>query len=468
MSQAIFDMIKENDVKWADLRFTDTHGKEQHVSIPASRIDEDFFTDGETFDGSSIEGWKGINDSDMLLMPQEDGFYLDPFTNDPTIIIRMMIVEPATMESYEKDPRGIAKKAEAYLKSTGVADSAFFGPEPEFFIFDDVRWGADMSGSFVKINSNESAWESERVIEGGNMAHRPSVKGGYFPVPPVDQLHEVRADICAMSEAMGLKLEAHHHEVAAGGQCELAVAGNTLTAKADEVQILKYAVHNTCNALGKTATFMPKPIVGDNGTGMHINMSLSKEGKNIFAGDVYSGLSQEALWYLGGLMKHARALNAFCNPGTNSYKRLVPGFEAPTFIAYSGKNRSCSIRIPYAQSERSRRVELRFPDPTANPYLAFSACLMAGLDGIMNKIEPGEPAEKDLYDLSPEEEKDYDLLCASLEEALDALDADREFLTASGVFTDDMIDSYIELKMEHVTRLRATTHPIEFDMYYSA
>lgn len=468
MSQAIFDMIKENDVKWADLRFTDTHGKEQHVSIPASRIDEDFFTDGETFDGSSIEGWKGINDSDMLLMPQEDGFYLDPFTNDPTIIIRMMIVEPATMESYEKDPRGIAKKAEAYLKSTGVADSAFFGPEPEFFIFDDVRWGADMSGSFVKINSNESAWESERVIEGGNMAHRPSVKGGYFPVPPVDQLHEVRADICAMSEAMGLKLEAHHHEVAAGGQCELAVAGNTLTAKADEVQILKYAVHNTCNALGKTATFMPKPIVGDNGTGMHINMSLSKEGKNIFAGDVYSGLSQEALWYLGGLMKHARALNAFCNPGTNSYKRLVPGFEAPTFIAYSGKNRSCSIRIPYAQSERSRRVELRFPDPTANPYLAFSACLMAGLDGIMNKIEPGEPAEKDLYDLSPEEEKDYDLLCASLEEALDALDADREFLTASGVFTDEMIDSYIELKMEHVTRLRATTHPIEFDMYYSA
>jgi len=468
MSQAIFDMIKENDVKWADLRFTDTHGKEQHVSIPASRIDEDFFTDGETFDGSSIEGWKGINDSDMLLMPQEDGFYLDPFTNDPTIIIRMMIVEPATMESYEKDPRGIAKKAEAYLKSTGVADSAFFGPEPEFFIFDDVRWGADMSGSFVKINSNESAWESERVIEGGNMAHRPSVKGGYFPVPPVDQLHEVRADICAMSEAMGLKLEAHHHEVAAGGQCELAVAGNTLTAKADEVQILKYAVHNTCNALGKTATFMPKPIVGDNGTGMHINMSLSKEGKNIFAGDVYSGLSQEALWYLGGLMKHARALNAFCNPGTNSYKRLVPGFEAPTFIAYSGKNRSCSIRIPYAQSERSRRVELRFPDPTANPYLAFSACLMAGLDGIINKIEPGEPAEKDLYDLSPEEEKDYDLLCASLEEALDALDADREFLTASGVFTDEMIDSYIELKMEHVTRLRATTHPIEFDMYYSA
>ncbi|QKI89707.1 type I glutamate--ammonia ligase [Thiomicrorhabdus xiamenensis] len=468
MPQAILDLIKENDVKWADLRFTDTHGKEQHVTIPASRVDEDFFTDGETFDGSSIQGWKGINQSDMILMPQTDGYYMDPFTNDPTIVIRMMIVEPSTMEAYEKDPRGIAKKAEAYLKSTGIADTAFFGPEPEFFIFDDVRWGADMSGSFVKINAGESTWEAERVVEGGNLAHRPRVKGGYFPVPPVDQLHEVRADICAMGEAMGLKLEAHHHEVAGAGQCELAVAGNTLTAKADEVQILKYAVHNTCQALGKTATFMPKPIVGDNGTGMHINQSLSKDGKNIFAGDIYSGLSQEALWYLGGLMKHARALNAFCNPGTNSYKRLVPGFEAPILIAYSGSNRSASIRIPYAPSERSRRVELRFPDPTANPYLAFSACLMAGLDGIMNKIDPGAPSEKDLYDLEPEEEAGYESLCASLEEALDALDKDREFLTAGGVFTDEAIDSYIKLKMEDVTRLRATTHPIEFDMYYSS
>jgi glutamine synthetase len=466
--QAIFDLIKENDVKWADLRFTDTHGKEQHVTIPVDKVDEDFFTDGETFDGSSIEGWKGINNSDMLLIPQEDGFYLDPFTNDPTIIIRMMIFSPDTMESYEKDPRGIAKKAESYLASTGIADSAFFGPEPEFFIFDDVRWGADMSGSFVKIQAGESAWENEREVEGGNIGHRPNVKGGYFPVPPVDQLHEVRADICAMAEAMGLEIEAHHHEVAAGGQCELAVAGNTLTAKADEVQILKYAVHNTCHALGKTATFMPKPIVGDNGTGMHINQSLSKDGKNIFAGDVYSGLSQEALWYIGGLMKHTRALNAFTNPGTNSYKRLVPGFEAPVLVSYSGSNRSASIRIPYAPSERSRRVELRYPDPTANPYLAFSASLMAGLDGIINKIEPGEPSEKDLYDLPPEEEATYNTVCASLEEALDALDKDREFLKMGGVFTDETIDSYIELKMEHVTRLRATTHPIEFDMYYSS
>ncbi|BCN92835.1 glutamine synthetase [Thiomicrorhabdus immobilis] len=468
MPQAIFDMIKENDVKWADLRFTDTHGKEQHVTIPASKVDEDFFTDGETFDGSSIEGWKGINDSDMLLIPQTDGAVLDPFTNDPTIIIRMMIVSPATMESYEKDPRGIAKKAEAYLASTGVADSAFFGPEPEFFIFDDVRWGEDMSGTFVKIDSGESDWESARELEGGNMGHRPKVKGGYFPVPPVDQLHEVRADICAMAEAMGLEIEAHHHEVASAGQCELAVSGNTLTAKADEVQILKYVVHNTCHALGKTATFMPKPIVGDNGSGMHINMSLSKDGKNIFAGDVYSGLSQEAIWYIGGLMKHARALNAFTNPGTNSYKRLVPGFEAPVLIAYSGKNRSASIRIPYAPSERSRRVELRFPDPTANPYLAFTASLMAGLDGILNKIDPGEPSEKDLYDLTPEEEAEYNTVCASLEEALEALDQDREFLKAGGVFTDEAIDSYIKLKMHDVTRMRATTHPIEFDMYYSS
>ena len=466
--QAIFDLIKEKNVTWADLRFTDTHGKEQHVTIPAGSVDEDFFADGETFDGSSIEGWKGINDSDMLLIPQEDGFFLDPFTNDPTIIIRMMIVSPSTMESYEKDPRGIAKKAEAYLKSTGIADAAFFGPEPEFFIFDDVTWGSDMSGSFVKVQSGESAWESTRTVEGGNVGHRPKVKGGYFPVPPVDQLHEVRADICAMSEAMGLKLEAHHHEVAAAGQCELAVAGNTLTAKADEVQILKYAVHNTCHALGKTATFMPKPIVGDNGSGMHINQSLSKDGKNIFAGDVYAGLSQEAIWYIGGLMKHTRSLNAFTNPGTNSYKRLVPGFEAPVLVSYSGSNRSASIRIPYAPSERSRRVELRYPDATANPYLAFSASLMAGLDGIINKIDPGEPAEKDLYDLPPEEEATYDTVCASLEEALEALSEDRDFLKMGGVFSDEAIDSYIDLKMEEVTRLRATTHPIEFEMYYSS
>ncbi|BBP42879.1 type I glutamate--ammonia ligase [Thiosulfativibrio zosterae] len=467
MPQAIINAIKENDVKWADLRFTDTIGKEQHVTIPASRITEDFFEVGSTFDGSSIAGWKDIHNSDMILMPQTDGWVMDPFTNDPTVIIRCMILESSTLEPYNKDPRGIAKKAEAYLKSTGIADTAFFGPEPEFFVFDDVRWGADMTGSFVKIDSEEAAWNSEKVFEGGNMGHRPKVKGGYFPVPPVDQLHELRADICAMAEQMGLTIEAHHHEVANGGQCELAVGGNTLTAKADEVQILKYAVHNTCHALGKTATFMAKPIVGDNGSGMHINQSLSKDGKNIFAGDVYSGLSQEALWYIGGLIKHARALNAFTNPGTNSYKRLVPGFEAPILLAYSGKNRSASIRIPYAPSERARRVELRFPDPTANPYLAFTASLMAGLDGILNKIDPGAPSEKDLYDLEPEEEATYATVCSSLDQALDALDKDREFLKMGGVMDDETIDAYIALKMKDVTRFRATTHPIEFDMYYS-
>lgn len=467
MPQAILNAIKENDVKWADLRFTDTIGKEHHVSMPAIRVTEDFFEVGATFDGSSIAGWKGIHSSDMILMPQTDAWVMDPFTNDPTIIIRCMILESTTLEPYNKDPRAIAKKAEAYLKSTGIADTAFFGPEPEFFVFDDVRWGVDMSGSFVKIDSDESAWNSAKVIEGGNMGHRPRVKGGYFPVPPVDQLHELRADICVMAEQMGLIIEAHHHEVATAGQCELAVGGNTLTAKADEVQILKYCVHNTCHAHGKTATFMAKPIVGDNGSGMHINQSLSKNGKNIFAGDVYSGLSQEALWYIGGLMKHARALNAFTNPGTNSYKRLVPGFEAPILLAYSGSNRSASIRIPYAPSERSRRVELRFPDPTANPYLAFAASMMAGLDGILNKIDPGAPSEKDLYDLEPEEEATYQTVCASLDEALVALDQDRDFLKMGGVMDDETINAYIKLKMKEVTALRATTHPIEFEMYYS-
>lgn len=467
MPQAIFDLIADKDVKWADLRFTDSIGKEQHITIPASQVDEEFFEDGQGFDGSSISNWKGVHNSDMILMPQTDGYFLDPFTQDETLVIRCMIVDPTSLEPYEKDPRGIAQKAEIYLQSTGIADTAFFGPEPEFFIFDDVRWGADMSGSFVKIDSQEADWNSEKAYANGNMGHRPGIKGGYFPVPPVDQLHEIRAKICVAAEMMGLKIEAHHHEVATAGQCEIAVAGNTLVKKADEVQILKYAVHMASHVAGKTATFMPKPMVGDNGSGMHINQSLSKNGRNIFAGELYSGLSQEALWYIGGLIKHARALNAFTNPGTNSYKRLVPGFEAPIILAYSGSNRTASIRIPYAPSEKARRVELRFPDPTANPYLAFAASLMAGLDGILNKIEPGEPAEKNLYDLPPEEEAGFDTVCASLEEALEALDQDRAFLKAGGVFSDDAIDSYIKLKMKEVTRMRATTHPIEFDMYYS-
>ncbi|WP_294948516.1 type I glutamate--ammonia ligase [Sulfurivirga sp.] len=466
MAQEVLKFIKENDIKWVDLRFTDTHGKEQHVTIPASKVDESTFEEGETFDGSSIAGWKGINESDMVLMPRTENYYVDPFTNDPTLVLRCEILE-TDYTPYEKDPRSIAKKAEAYLKSTGIADAAFFGPEPEFFIFDGVRWGVQMGKAFYEIDADEARWNSEKVYEDGNVGHRPQIKGGYFPVPPVDQLHEIRADICTLLEEIGLTVEAHHHEVATAGQCEIGVAGNTLVNKADEVQMLKYVVHNTAVAHGKTATFMPKPVVGDNGNGMHINQSLSKDGKNIFAGDLYAGLSQEALWYIGGLIKHARALNAFTNPGTNSYKRLVPGFEAPILLAYSGKNRSASIRIPYAPNPKARRIELRFPDPSANPYLAFSACLMAGLDGIMNKIDPGEAAEKDLYDLPPEEEAKIPTVCASLEEALAELDKDREFLKAGGVFTDTMIDAYIDLKMEHVTQLRMTTHPIEFDLYYS-
>ena len=466
MAQDVLKFIQENEIKWVDLRFTDTHGKEQHVTIPASKVDEKTFEEGETFDGSSIAGWKGINESDMVLMPRAENYYIDPFTNDPTLVLRCEILE-TDYTPYEKDPRSIAKKAEAYLKSTGIADAAFFGPEPEFFIFDGVRWGVQMGKAFYEIDADEARWNSEKVYEDGNVGHRPQIKGGYFPVPPVDQLHEIRADICSLLEQVGLTVEAHHHEVATAGQCEIGVAGNTLVNKADEVQVLKYIVHNTAVAHGKTATFMPKPVVGDNGNGMHINQSLSKDGKNIFAGDLYAGLSQEALWYIGGLIKHARALNAFTNPGTNSYKRLVPGFEAPILLAYSGKNRSASIRIPYAPNPKARRVELRFPDPSANPYLAFSACLMAGLDGILNKIDPGEAAEKDLYDLPPEEEAKIPTVCSSLEEALAALDADREFLKAGGVFTDTMIDDYINLKMEHVTQLRMTTHPIEFDLYYS-
>lgn len=466
MSNEAIALIKSENAKWVDLRFTDTHGKEQHVTIPSADVDEDLFEDGKTFDGSSIAGWKHINDSDMLLKLMPDTAFVDPFMNDTTVVIRCQITE-TDGTPYDKDPRTIAQKAEAYLKSTGIADAAFFGPEPEFFIFDDVRWGIDMSGCFYKIGSSEAAWDSSNEFKDSNLGHRPGVKGGYFPVPPVDSLHEVRAEMCDVCEAMGLRVETHHHEVATAGQCEIGIAGNTLVKKADEVQMFKYAVLNTAASFGKSATFMPKPMVGDNGSGMHINQSLAKDGKNIFAGDVYAGLSQEALWYIGGIIKHAKALNAICNPSTNSYKRLVPGFEAPVMLAYSAKNRSASIRIPYASSARSRRIEARFPDPSANPYLAFSACLMAGLDGIINKIDPGEAADKDLYDLPPEEAAAIPTVCASLDEALNELDKDRDFLKAGGVFTDEMIDSYIALKMDHVTQMRATTHPLEYMLYYS-
>ena len=463
----VMKMIKDEEVKFVDFRFTDTNGKEQHVSVPKGEFGEDIFEEGKMFDGSSIAGWKGINESDMILMPDAATAVMDPFTDEATMNISCDILEPDTMEGYERDPRSVAKRAEAYLKSTGIADTAYFGPEPEFFILDDVRWGADMSGAFYKIGSDEAHWSSERVFDDGNIGHRPTVKGGYFPVPPVDSLHDIRAAMCLVLEEMGVPVEVHHHEVATAGQCEIGTRFSTLVQRADWNQIMKYVIMNVAHAYGKTATFMPKPLVGDNGSGMHVHMSLAKGGDNIFAGDQYGGLSETALYYIGGVIRHARALNAFTNSSTNSYKRLVPGFEAPVMLAYSARNRSASIRIPWVSSPKGRRIEVRFPDPTANPYLCFSALMMAGLDGIHNKIHPGDAADKDLYDLPREEALAIPTVCSSLDQALEALDADREFLNAGGVFTNDLIDGFIDLKMEEVTRLRMTTHPVEFDMYYS-
>ncbi len=463
----VLKMIEENGVKFVDFRFTDTHGKEQHVSVPAKTVEASTFEDGKMFDGSSISGWKGINDSDMILMPDQSTAVMDPFTDEPTLIVTCDIVEPSTMQGYERDPRSVARRAIEHLRSTGIGDQAYFGPEPEFFILDDVRWGSDMSGTFVKVDSEESEWNSEKVYTDGNMGHRPSVKGGYFPVPPVDSLHDIRAQMCLTLEEMGQEVEVHHHEVATAGQCEIGVRFNTLIEKADEVQQLKYVVHNVAHAYGKTATFMPKPIVGDNGSGMHVHQSIFKDGENLFSGDGYAGLSETALYYIGGIIKHARALNAFTNSSTNSYKRLVPGFEAPVMLAYSARNRSASIRIPYESNPKGRRVEVRFPDPTANPYLAFSAMLMAGLDGIQNKIHPGDAMDKDLYDLPAEEAAEIPTVASSLDQALEALENDMDFLMAGGVFPEDMIRAFIDLKMEEVTRLRMTTHPVEFDMYYS-
>ncbi|WP_068715587.1 glutamate--ammonia ligase [Vibrio tritonius] len=463
----VLSLIQENEVKFVDLRFTDTKGKEQHVSIPAHQVDADFFEEGKMFDGSSVAGWKGINESDMVMMPDAASAVLDPFTEDSTLNIRCDILEPATMQGYDRDPRSIAKRAEEYMRSTGIADTVLVGPEPEFFLFDDVRFSSDMSGSFYKIDDVEAAWNTGTKYEDGNKGHRPGVKGGYFPVAPVDSSQDIRSAMCLIMEEMGLVVEAHHHEVATAGQNEIATRFNTMTAKADEIQIYKYVVHNVAHAFGKTATFMPKPLVGDNGSGMHVHQSLAKDGVNLFAGDKYGGLSETALYYIGGVIKHARAINAFANASTNSYKRLVPGFEAPVMLAYSARNRSASIRIPVVPSPKARRIEVRFPDPTANPYLAFSALLMAGLDGIKNKIHPGDAMDKDLYDLPAEEAAEIPQVAESFEIALKALDADREFLTAGGVFSDDFIDSYISLKSEDVTKVRMTTSPVEFELYYS-
>ncbi|MBD1574356.1 glutamate--ammonia ligase [Vibrio sp. S17_S38] len=463
----VLSLIAENEVKFVDLRFTDTIGKEQHISIPAHQVDADFFEDGKMFDGSSVAGWKGINESDMVMMPDPSSAVLDPFTEDSTLNIRCDILEPATMQGYDRDPRSIAKRAEDFMRSAGFADTVLVGPEPEFFLFDDVKFGNEMSGAFFKIDDVEAAWNSGTEYEGGNKGHRPGVKGGYFPVAPVDSSQDIRSAMCLIMEEMGLVVEAHHHEVATAGQNEIATRFNTLTEKADEIQIYKYVVHNVAHAYGKTATFMPKPLVGDNGSGMHVHMSLNKDGVNLFAGDKYGGLSEMALFYIGGIIKHARAINAFANPSTNSYKRLVPGYEAPVMLAYSARNRSASIRIPVVPSPKARRIEARFPDPAANPYLSFAALLMAGLDGIKNKIHPGDAMDKDLYDLPAEEAAEIPKVAESLEVALKALDDDRDFLTSGGVFSDDFIDSYIKLKSKDVERVNMAVHPLEFELYYS-
>jgi glutamine synthetase len=463
----VMKMVKDNEVKFVDFRFTDTRGKEQHVSVPVSAFDEDKFTSGHAFDGSSIAGWKGIEASDMLLMPDPNTANVDPFFEEPTLILTCDVLEPGDGKPYERDPRSLARRAEAYLKASGLGDTAYFGPEPEFFIFDQVQWNVDMSGCFVKVSSEEAPWSTGKDFEGGNMGHRPGVKGGYFPVPPVDSFQDMRSEMCLILEQLGIPVEVHHHEVAAPGQNELGTKFSTLVQRADWLQLQKYVIHNVAHSYGKTATFMPKPIVGDNGSGMHVHQSIWKDGKNLFAGDGYAGLSEFALYYIGGIIKHARALNAITNPGTNSYKRLVPGFEAPVKLAYSSRNRSASIRIPFVANPKGRRIEARFPDPLCNPYLGFSALMMAGLDGVENKIHPGEAATKDLYHLPPEEDAKVPTVCHSLDQALDYLDKDRAFLTKGGVFTDSYIDAYIDLKMQEVTRFRMTTHPLEFDMYYS-
>jgi glutamine synthetase len=462
----VMKQISDNEVKFVDLRFTDPRGKLQHVTMDASIVDEDMFSEGSMFDGSSIAGWKAINESDMVLMPDPETAHMDPFFAQSTLVIFCDILDPISGEAYNRDPRGTAKKAEAYLKQSGTGDVAYFGPEAEFFIFDDVRYKADPYNTGFRLDSTELPSNDDTEYETGNLGHRPRVKGGYFPVPPVDSCQDIRSEMLSVMAEMGVKVEKHHHEVAAA-QHELGIKFDTLVKNADNMQIYKYVTHQVANAYGKTATFMPKPIFGDNGSGMHVHQSIWKGGKPTFAGNEYAGLSETALFYIGGIIKHAKALNAFTNPSTNSFKRLVPGYEAPVLLAYSARNRSASCRIPFGQSPKAKRIEVRFPDPMANPYLAFSAMLMAGLDGIKNKLHPGSAMDKDLYDLPPEELKEIPTVCRSLREAMESLDADRDFLKAGGVFDDDQIDAFIDLKMAEILRFEMTPHPVEYDMYYS-
>ncbi|MFN0263467.1 type I glutamate--ammonia ligase [Tepidamorphus sp. 3E244] len=464
--ESVMKMIKENDVKFVDLRFTDPRGKMQHVTMDMTIVDEEMFAEGVMFDGSSIAGWKAINESDMTLMPVTESAHVDPFFAQSTLAVFCDILDPISGEAYNRDPRTTALKAEAYVQQSGIGDTVYVGPEAEFFVFDDVRFSSSPYNTGFLLDSVELPSNMYSEYETGNLGHRPRTKGGYFPVPPIDSAQDMRSEMLSVMTAMGVTVEKQHHEVAAA-QHELGLKFETLTKIADTMQIYKYVVHQVANSYGKSATFMPKPVYGDNGTGMHCHFSIWNKGENVMAGNQYADLSETCLYFIGGVIKHAKAVNAFTNPSTNSYKRLVPGFEAPVLLAYSARNRSASCRIPYTPSPKGKRVEVRFPDPSANPYLCFSALLMAGLDGFKNKLHPGDAMDKDLYDLPPEELKEIPTVCASLREALDSLDADRDFLKAGGVFDDDQIDAYIDLKMEDVIRFEHTPHPVEFDMYYS-
>ena len=462
----VLKKIKDNEIEYVDIRFTDPRGKLQHVTVLEDQVDEDFLSDGFMFDGSSIAGWKSIEQSDMKLIPDCDSAYIDPFYAEKTLCLHCNVVEPDTLEPYSRDPRGTALKAEEYLKSTGIGDTAFFGPEAEFFLFDDVRFSNSMNRVGFEVDATDASWNTDTDYEMGNMGHRPGVKGGYFPVNPTDAGQDIRSEMLSTMKRVGMKVDKHHHEVASC-QHELGLIFDSLTKQADELQKYKYIIHNVANAYGKSATFMPKPIAGDNGTGMHVNMSIWKNNKPLFAGDKYADLSDEALFFIGGILKHAQALNAITNPSTNSYKRLIPGFEAPVLRAYSARNRSGCVRIPWAESPKAKRVEARFPDPSANPYLAFSALLMAGLDGIKNKTHPGEASDKDLYDLPPEQLEGIPTVCGSLREALNALENDNDFLLSGDVFTKDQLQGYMDLKWEEVHNYEHTPHPVEYSMYYS-
>lgn len=463
----VLAILEASEAEFVDLRFTDTRGKEQHITIHTSCVDDDFIEFGKMFDGSSMKGWQHIHQSDLALIPDLSTAVVDPFFQDQTVVIRCNVRDPSTGKDYARCPRALAQRAEAYLQFSGIADTAFFGPEPEFFIFDDVRWQTEINSAFYEINSEEGCWNSGKLMDGGNIGHRPTIKGGYFPVPPVDSSQDIRGNISNVLASYGIQVEAHHHEVATANQCEVATRYNSLTLKADEMQILKYVVHNVAHNHGKTATFMPKPLVGDNGSGMHCHQSLMKDGVNLFAGDEYAGLSKLALYYIGGIIHHARALNVFTNPGVNSYKRLVPGFEAPVLLAYSARNRSAAIRIPYVGNPKARRIEVRFPDSLANPYLAFSAMMLAGLDGIKKQIHPGDAIDRDLYELPRDMLKDIPTISGSLEEAIKHLEQDHEFLMAGDVFSHDFLQSCIELRYEDIMKLRHLVHPLEFEMYYS-